>query len=429
MNPKNKDFVVSLSFANYLKDKSGMPKVMLEHSKMYADSGISYIGLFSVKKNLFHDRIMLFCKFGLIVDGTFRGIYQMSQLLTMFASWCGNGHRLLDLHIHHLLYVDLNRAEELLNGFPDVPIKVFLHDYYNACTNHNLLQQKTTFCGGKGLSPEYCGDCAHYKDSVRLQRRIHGMYQRHLERIIFISPSEITRSIFLNFHPEYTEKVLVLPHEVFDKRTEEKLAMIEKDEKIRVAYLGMASYHKGWHAWKELVEKADHNSYDFIVFNSTHDTYPGMRHVNVSFASERINAMVDALKGEKVHVAVFWSMCPETYSYTCFEAFCANAVLITREGSGNIADTVKRYECGKVLKDEAELFALFGEPEKLKADLNRYRQTAPGGPEKMRKNTQIVELSRRYEPKADRESTKKVAKPVNYPLLWLLNLLYRHGNI
>ena len=60
---KNKKYILSVSFANYLKDKTGMPKVMMAHQVMYNSVGISYISLFSVKKNILHDKVMLFCKF------------------------------------------------------------------------------------------------------------------------------------------------------------------------------------------------------------------------------------------------------------------------------------------------------------------------------------------------------------------------------
>ena len=77
----NKRYVVAISFANYLKDKTGIPKVMMAHQRMYNENQISYVALFSVKKNICNDRIMLFCKFGVIIDGEYKGIFQMSQMI------------------------------------------------------------------------------------------------------------------------------------------------------------------------------------------------------------------------------------------------------------------------------------------------------------------------------------------------------------
>lgn len=56
----NNSYIVSISFANYLKQKSGIPKVMMAHQQMYNKQNISYIALFTAKKNICNDRIMIF---------------------------------------------------------------------------------------------------------------------------------------------------------------------------------------------------------------------------------------------------------------------------------------------------------------------------------------------------------------------------------
>ena len=419
---QHNNFVISLSFLNYLKEATGMPKVMLEHQDTYLSAGISYVGLFSVKKTLPRDRGYLFCAFGLIVDGQFYGIYQMHQLIKLFASWCDQGHRLVDIHIHHLLYMHLGRIEELLSAFPSVPIKVVLHDYYAACSNFNLMKNGTQFCGGKGLSPENCRDCNAYAKSVRLEKPIMELLKKYLSRIIFISPSYATRNIYGNFHPEFLEKIRVLPHQQMQGNYKGNLQPLGDDEPLRVAYLGMPVPHKGWETWQQLVAQNSTDAYEFFVFNSDNRQYSQMEHVKITFSKDNLNAMRDALRTRNIHIVVLWSICPETYSYTCMEAWSANAMILTGHDSGNIADTVRRENCGLVLT-EKEVLELFSDPVTLKQKVNDYRQQTEGGPLELTKNRDIVALtlSTAVEDMAFSAPKKQL---VNYPLLWILNLLY-----
>ena len=330
----NKRYVVAISFANYLKDKTGIPKVMMAHQRMYNENQISYVALFSVKKNICNDRIMLFCKFGVIIDGEYKGIFQMSQMIHLFFDWQKDGRFLLDIHIHHLMYTNVNRIDELLDACQDVPIKLYLHDYYNACCGYTLLKNRKYFCGREGFSEKQCDGCIFAKANKRVQKKIHKIFHKYINRITFVSPSQTTKNIFLNFHPEYAERTIVIPHQKYNGRYKGNLAEIGEGERIRVVFLGMPHKHKGWNVWKKLVKIAPKQDYEFMVFNSSDDTYPDMKKTKIGFSKENLNAMTDAMREYNAHIAVLWSIWPETYSYTCFEAFSANAFIVTNIDSG-----------------------------------------------------------------------------------------------
>ena len=44
--------------------------------------------------------------------------------------------------------------------------------------------------------------------------------------------------------------------------------------------------------------------------------------------------MLNALRQNNVDVAILWSLCKETYSYTYFECYAANVFVVTDENSG-----------------------------------------------------------------------------------------------
>lgn len=422
----NNNFVVSLGFADYLNTRSGMPKVIMEHQQMFNDAGIGYVYLFSVKKNILHDRTMLFCKFGLIIDGEFCGVYQMSQILAFIERWAAAGKMPLDLHIHHLLYVNLDRAGELMEYLKDVPKKVFLHDYYNACANYNLRRSGVSYCGGQGLNDGHCAGCTSYQKSLQIQEKLHWLYGVYLDQITFVSPSQAAREIFLRFHPEYADRTIVIPHQQMIGHYRANLELIAPGEPIRVAYLGMPAAHKGWDAWLELQRSVPAGTYEFYVFNSAGVEYEGMTTVPVVYSKKHLDAMTVALRHSGIHVAFLWATGPETYSYTCFEAFAANAFLVTGVNSGNVADVVRNYGNGVVLEDDAALLRFLGDPGQVRESVNRHRCAAQGGPLELKPNQQIVRLTKDGSRRV--ELGRAPGKAVNYPLLWLLRWIYLKQN-
>lgn len=127
-----------------------MPKVIMAHQKVLNQHGVSYVYLYSVKKTVWRDDLMLFCEFGLIIDGKHIGIFSISDIFRFITQWGLSGFSLREIHIHHLLYVRLAEAQRLLFACDNVPIKIFLHDYYFCCTSYNLLKNGT-FCGSRYL--------------------------------------------------------------------------------------------------------------------------------------------------------------------------------------------------------------------------------------------------------------------------------------
>lgn len=418
-----KDYIVAISFIDYLRAKSGVAKVLMAHQQMYNANSISYIDLFSVKKNICNDKIMLFCKFGLIIDGDYKGIFQMSQIIHMLYKFQNDGYRLLDIHLHHFLYTKIKLVDEFLRACPETPVKVYLHDYFNVCTGYTLMKNREQYCGGMGFSDDICADCQYAEVNKQVQPQIHKIFRENLGRIVFVSPSETTKEIFLNFHPEYADKVIVIPHQKYLEHYQENLEALSSDEKIRVAFLGMPMKHKGWNVWKKLVEKFQGDGYEFTVFNSSDDVYEKMGKVKIGFSQENLNAMTDALRRYKVHIALLWSLCPETYSYACFEAFSANAFIITNRISGNIADVVRTNGNGIVLADEITLEKLFENRSDLINKINSFRNQFIGGPDKLSENNEIISITKNDFMAAQ---IKNSHKPINYPLIWILNRIYKH---
>jgi hypothetical protein len=85
-------------------------------------------------------------------------------------------------------------------------------------------------------------------------------------------------------------------------------------------------------------------------------------------------AMRAALERLSVDMAVIWSLCRETFSFTAYETAAAGAAVLTNPDSGNVAAFVRAGGHGLVLPDEAALGELFASGEIL--ELARARRPA-----------------------------------------------------
>jgi hypothetical protein len=426
---QNKKYILSISFANYLKGISGMAKVLLEHQKVYNAANISYVNLFVVKKYLLHEKITAFCVYGLVIDGTYKGIFQMEQIIDLIKSWKINGSVLLDIHLHHFLFIKIKQVYLLFNSLPKTPIKIYLHDYYTMCCNFTLMKNGIDYCGDGALSDIKCGNCSYYLRSKVRIREISALIHQYKNRITIVSPSETTKAIWLSAYSEFIGQVVVIPHQKHEAQYTGNRGQITVEEKVRIAYLGMPAMHKGWNDWQEVVQKADINRFEFYVFNSSNDLYNGMIKVKVQYSAESLSAMTQALREYKIHVVLLWAKWPETYSYTYYESLSANAYVITNSVSGNITDKVMMNRNGIVLRDKESLFELFKEDE-IKHLVNTFRASKVYGPDQLLMNRDIVNAVFYNDENVDQSiSWSQRPRIYNWPLLLLLRLLYKMGKI
>ena len=87
------------------------------------------------------------------------------------------------------------------------------------------------------------------------------------------------------------------------------------------------------------------------------------------------NAMVAAIEENEIDIAIIYSKCPETYNFTCYEAYMGGAFIITGLESGNVTDMVKKYHCGYVVENKQCLIDVFGNCD-LKTMISSYKNSS-----------------------------------------------------
>lgn len=423
-----KDYVLSISFANYLKGISGMAKVLMEHQKMYNNKSVGYVNLFVVKKYLFQEKMTAFCYYGLVINGEYKGIYSIEQIINFIKSWNDQGKNLIDIHLHHLLYVKLKQIDKLLCHIDAVPIKLYLHDYYTVCWNYTLLKNGESYCGPQKMCPSKCNDCRFYYRSKPRVDQIQELLAKYKKRILVVSPSEATKNIWLESYPEFREQTIVIKHQKEIGKYRENLKPLSSCKTISIAFLGMPAEHKGWKQWQMMVENYKED-YRFVVFNSSDEEYQNMEKVKIQYSPGNLSAMTKALRDNDIQVALLWAKWPETYSYTFYESLSDNLYIITNRVSGNITNQVEERRCGIILEDVNELYQLFGDKEELRERINDFRIKYDGGPYYLKENDEIVEYSLEKMTRNTMVSGCINLKLHDFVATKLLNILYHLGKI
>jgi hypothetical protein len=158
---------------------------------------------------------------------------------------------------------------------------------------------------------------------------------------------------------------VIHPHAVLEPRAAEPKAARETGA-LTVAFLGMPAAHKGWPAFCDLAARfAGDPRYKFLHLASRPAPGAPVEHHAVSVNADRPQAMREALEALGVDVALIWSLCRETFSFTAYEAAAAGVAVLTGPDSGNVAAFVTEGGFGRVLADEDGLAALFASGEVL----------------------------------------------------------------
>lgn len=371
------DAVIALSHSDYRISLGGTEKVIHQEQNELARRGISYIQIYGISDDMGEYRRLWGQRVGVNIDGVPAGSFTVIQLVLILAILVEDARLCIPaVHIHHLMRFDLSGVKFLVTVIHSERIRIFIHDYYTICPQFNLLKNEKEFCGGT---------CSADDCRFRSEKESHFLGMRRLfDRLDFevIAPSDIAAGIWRKAYPEYGERVRIVPHLVYKeipKKNGKRLQRLAtRAYRPRIAFLGREEFAKGLEAWWRLVGHQElRKRYDFFHLGIAGLRKPGVRYVDVSFLKEGDNAMLKALHEHEIDGVFLWSIWPETYSFTLYEAFGENCFVITNSMSGNIAAQIETGSRGAVFNDEKQLWEAMQDTERIKSLMVRNLRENP----------------------------------------------------
>lgn len=391
---KYNEFILSISYGNSVGIIGGTNKVILAHMEMLESIGISHVHIFPRFIRIPVLNVFALKHWGVTIDGnTLEQAYTYREIIQILGHITKSGKQLKEVHVHHLWNMRLEQLETILDIFI-APMKFYLHDYYTICFKANLLKDNGKCCGKGAVSREKCQDCNYYSKAQIHSEAMKGFLAKYKKRLQFIAPSDAVKEIWISAYPAYKDQLRVVYHQSLIGQYRENSERIPDKAPLKVAFVGEQAFNKGWTQWENATREAHElgRNEEFYHFGKSTSTVLYIQNIPVFFTSDNMNAMVEALRGNRIAVAVLWSIWPETYSYTYYESSAANTFIITNQCSGNIAKMVKERHNGIVLDNDEELRALICDEIRLRKLVNEFKESKNFGPLDLVENTELLQL-------------------------------------
>ncbi|MDB5422722.1 MAG: glycosyl transferase, group 1 family protein, partial [Phenylobacterium sp.] len=292
---------------------------------------------------------------GLLLNGERLGVFAPRSVASALAKAAGGGRRgHRSFAIHSLLGHNADETADILSAAGLKAGFFWLHDFASLCAGYHLFRNDVEDCAAPPPDSAACGICIYGPWRARHLAEHERLFQR-LELTV-ASPSQPALDLWQSRWSFPAKAAVVAPLARLVDRA--PAPAVPAGRPLRFAYLGMPVAHKGWPIFQELaLRHADDPRYEFLHLGGReHGGLPVEFH-KVVVTDEAPRAMQDALERLQVDVAMIWSLCRETFSFTTYEAVAAGAAVITGPDSGNIAAFVEAGNHGRVMADEASLAA------------------------------------------------------------------------
>lgn len=370
-NPSCKKTCLMISYEDYITNLGGTNKVALGQIDILKKENVSTIFIcpFNIG-GLFSSRSYWLLR----VDKKLLGVLSIEGVIGYLKRIQKSGYELEGIILHHLRNINVDNIDLIFSVF-NCSILVYIHDYYMICPNGggNLLKNGK-ICGTIESGIAECANCDYFGfATVKFKQ----LFDKHLNRIMFVAPSNSCKHYWICAYPEFESRTLVLFHQVLEGESNFIHKKIVNHERIRVGFVGSPTAIKGWEDFKYALERIKClEKYYFFHFGKKRDDINGITNVFVDFHSSE-NAMVEALKNNQIDVALLLSKCPETYCYTYYESIAAGCYIVSFKNSGNIADQIYQRENGIVLNNIDDLISLFNDFEGFKVKIENCIHNVP----------------------------------------------------
>jgi hypothetical protein len=203
-----------------------------------------------------------------------------------------------------------------------------------------------------------------YSRRRRIHLAEHGRFFRAFAMTV-LAPSQAALDLWLGSFPITPAAAKVHPHAALRKRRSPAASEREPGP-LKVAFLGMPAEHKGWPVYAKLVDRfADDPRYEFHHLGKTRDKAVEARFTAIEPTPDVAEPMAAAVEAMGIDVAIIWSLCPETFCFTAYEAVAGGAAVITNPDAGNVPRFTLETGNGKVAQDDHALSELFASGEVL----------------------------------------------------------------
>lgn len=347
--------VLSFSHDDFTRNVGGIQLLLRRELRLFRERGYTHVHVFPEFPLPFLDTSDDEISLGILINGELAGYVGSRSLPKLLANTrpALAGAKFI---VHSLLGHNMDHTIEMLEAFGTREGILWLHDFSPIYNNFTLLRNDVEYRGFPKpgtLARELCeygrADFCHGREFGKLFDRFQPTV---------VAPSQATLQIFTDagvLHPRATR---IVEHVTLIDQPPPPVLSHTETSRLRVGYLGFPATHKGWPVFKELVlEFGDDPRYEFYHLGKGRVGGLNAKFIEVEGSEHKPDAMREAVAKAGLDIAVLWSICPETFCLTAYEAIAAGAFVVSNPDAVNIAAAIERTGQGKVLQDEQALYA------------------------------------------------------------------------
>jgi glycosyltransferase involved in cell wall biosynthesis len=221
------------------------------------------------------------------------------------------------VHIHHVLGYSFD-LHNLINKL-DVPFYLTVHDYMLLCPRINMMPVGQKYCGEP--EPSNCNQCLavdypHGVGDIIWWRESNAWLFN--DASVVICPSHDVAHRCQKYFPEAFYQVV--SHEAtLAEVANIKVPILDQNEPLRIAILGVLARHKGLGLIADTLVVAEKIKapLQFQLIGYAETNLPSVSSALFSQTGHYVDAeLIDKINTFNPHLILFPACCPETYSYT-----------------------------------------------------------------------------------------------------------------
>ena len=357
----NQRLFVSISHDDFTENVGGVQLCLRREADAFQQLDFDQIHLFPGRMFLVTNHEDDDPPTGMLVNGQYAGHFRasciaeaLSESIDTQAEW---PHRTFS--VHSLLGHNVESLTAILKSLRLEDGYFWIHDYASVCTGLQLMRNDVEYCHAPLPNSITCEICL-YGERRNTQLADHAEFFKAFPLTV-VAPSQTALETWKNgsdlvarggerVHPHCT----LVP--VSGATNRYGIAR----NPLRVAFLGYPALHKGWLVFRELALRfAGDRRFEFYHLGMQRQPRLPIRFEEVRVESSSREAMVDKVAELDIDAAMIWSLWPETFCFTAYEAVAGGAAVIAPSSSGNVARMVEEMGKGLVFADEAALTRAF----------------------------------------------------------------------
>jgi hypothetical protein len=356
--------IVSLSHDDFTKHVGGVQLLLRRELQLLRSRGDTHVHLFPEYPLLFIDTSNEQVSLGVLVNGKLAGFFRSDAIAAALLK-AGLASLPANFVIHSLLGHNVDQTVDLLKSCGLREGLLWLHDYSPIYNNFKLLRNDVEYIGfpREGtFARELCefarADFCHAREFGKIFDNF---------KVKLLSPSQVALDIWRDASVLRAASEHVVEH--VSLMAEGEVAPQEQlaGRPLRIGFLGYPAVHKGWPIFQDLALRlSDDSRYEFYHLGKGRvGGVPATFH-EVTASEDRPDAMREAVAAAALDIVLIWSIWPETFCLTAYEAIAGGAFLIANPDSGNVVSAIKQTGQGLVLPDEKALLAALSDGELLR---------------------------------------------------------------